>query len=142
MAEWNRIVVGLDGSECSKAALKWAAEEARRHGAELFAISAWTPPPVAYPFGGFPAGVEQQPAENARAVLEQILRDELGEDPGITVHSDVIEGNPSKVLIDLSKDADVVVIGTRGHGGFTGMLLGSVSQHVTAHAACTVVVAR
>lgn len=142
MADWRRIVVGVDGSQCSKVALQWAAEEARRHGAEIFAVSAWVPPPVAYPFGGIPTGLDMQPLENASNVLERELREVLGESPDVPVRSEVIEGNPAKVLIDLSKEADVLVVGTRGHGGFSGLVLGSVSQHVAAHAACTVVVAR
>jgi nucleotide-binding universal stress UspA family protein len=58
------------------------------------------------------------------------------------MHPQVKEGNAAKLLIDHSKDADVLVVGSRGHGGFVGMLLGSVSQHVTAYAKCTVVVVR
>ena len=72
----------------------------------------------------------------------ETIRDVLGEDPPVLVHPQVKEGHAAKLLIDLSEDADVLVVGSRGHGGFAGMLLGSVSQHVAAYAKCTVVVVR
>jgi nucleotide-binding universal stress UspA family protein len=70
------------------------------------------------------------------------IRDVLSESPPVLVHPRAKEGNAAKLLIELSEDADVVVVGSRGHGGFAGMLLGSVSQHVAVHAKCTIVVAR
>jgi nucleotide-binding universal stress UspA family protein len=142
MAEMNRIVVGVDGSECSRTALKWARQEALDHGAELFAVSAWMNPPVPFPLGGLPARVESAPEETAKRVLDDTLRETLGDQPDVVVHSHVREGNAAKVLIDLSKEADLLVVGNRGRGGFSGLLLGSVSQHVAAHADCTVVVVR
>ena len=73
----------------------------------------------------------------------ETIRDVLGEDPPVLVHPpQVKEGNAAKLLIDLSEDADVLVVGSRAHGGFARLLLGSVSQHVAAHAKCTVVVVR
>ena len=70
------------------------------------------------------------------------IRDVLGEDPSVLVRPQVKEGNAAKVLIDLTEGADLLVVGSSGHGGFAGMFLGSVSQHVTAHAKCTVAVVR
>ena len=88
----------------------------------------------------------QSSTEAASKAAEQLLtdtvRDVLGEDPPVLVQPRVREGNTAKLLIDLSEEADVVVIGSRGRGGFVGLLLGSVSQNVAAHAKCTVVVAR
>ncbi len=72
----------------------------------------------------------------------EAIRDVLGEDPPVRVQPQVREGNAAKVLIDRSGDADLLVVGTRGRGGFAGMLLGSVSQNVAAYARCTVVVVR
>ena len=72
----------------------------------------------------------------------ETIRDVLGEDPPVLVQPQVKEGSAAKVLIDLSEEADLLVVGACGHGGFAGMLLGSVSQHVVAHAKCTVVVVR
>lgn len=137
----KQVLVGIDGSACSKAALRWAAEEARLRGVELHAVAAWLPLAVAYALGGFATQVDFDPRANAKLVLGETLQEVLGEDAA-NVRSEVIEGGPAKVLIDLSADADLVVVGTRGHGGFAGLLLGSVSQHVSAHAACTVVVVR
>jgi nucleotide-binding universal stress UspA family protein len=135
MAQWNQVVVGVDGSEDNRRALQWASEEASMHGAELLAVSSWTqlllvPTPQH-------SGVtwETDPtrlAENTKAMLDKTL----------SVKSSVVEGNPAKVLIDLSGSADLLVVGSRGVGGFTGLLLGSVSQHVAAHAQCTVTVVR
>jgi nucleotide-binding universal stress UspA family protein len=72
----------------------------------------------------------------------ETIRDVLGEDPPVRVQPRVKQGNAAKLLIDLSEDADMLVVGTRGHGGFADLLLGSVSQNVTAHAKCPVVVVR
>ena len=145
MAQWKRVVVGVDGSDESKRALQLASEEASDHGAELLAVSAWTPPPppTAPPYGSFPWGADtSQMAENAEAVLQKTLNEVLGESPAVPVDTRVAEGNAAKVLIDLSGSADLLVVGCRGHGGFAGLLLGSVSQQVVAHAKCNVVVVR
>jgi nucleotide-binding universal stress UspA family protein len=80
--------------------------------------------------------------ETAKELLMETIRDVLGEDPPVLVHSQAKEGNAAKLLIDLSEDADVLIVGSRGHGRFAGLLLGSVSQHVADHAKCTVVVVR
>ena len=74
--------------------------------------------------------------------LVEVIKEELGEDPPVVVQPLVKQGNPAKVLIDQSADADLLVVGTRGHGGFRGLVLGSVSQHVAAYATCSVAVVR
>jgi nucleotide-binding universal stress UspA family protein len=83
-----------------------------------------------------------QMAENAEAMLQKTLSEVLGDSPSVAVDARVAEGNAAKVLIDLSDSADLLVVGCRGHGGFAGLLLGSVSQQVVAHAQCNVVVVR
>jgi nucleotide-binding universal stress UspA family protein len=121
MAQWKRVVVGIDGSEESKRALQLASEQASEHGAELLAVSAWTPPPppTAPPFGSFPWGADTtQMAENAEAMLQKTLNEVLGDSPPVTVEARVAEGNAAKVLIDLSGSADLLVVGCRGYGGF------------------------
>jgi nucleotide-binding universal stress UspA family protein len=145
MAQWKQVVVGVDGSEDSRRALQWASEEASEHGAELVAVSSWTQPlllPTPQQSG---VPLETDPtrlAENTKAMLEETLSEVLGDSPSVSVKSSVVEGSPAKVLIDLSGSAELLVVGSRGVGGFTGLLLGSVSQHVAAHAQCTVTVVR
>ena len=146
MARWKQILVGVDGSPASRKALEWASDEAVRHGSELVLLTAYLAPPPP-PSSGTVSVHEavsssEAAGEAAKRLLMETIRDVLGEDPPVLVHPRVKEGNAAKLLIDLSEDADVVVVGSRGYGGFAGLLLGSVSQNVAAHAKCTVVVAR
>ena len=144
MRQWKRIVVGVDGSPASRTALEWAGDEAVRHGSELVVLTAWlpVPPPLAGTSSTLPTHGLTDAGETAKELLMAAVRDVLGEDPPILVQPQVKEGSAAKLLIDFSEDADLLVVGSSGHGGFAGMLLGSVSQHVTAHAKCTVVVVR
>ena len=138
----TKIVVGVDGSDESQAALRWAYDEARQRGAELDVVHAWT-----YPYQGPRTGVTE-PRDlmelDAAKALEQTMttlqRDHTG--TGVTTHAHVREGNPADVLVQESKDAELLVVGSRGRGGFASLLLGSVSTAVTHHAACPVVVVR
>jgi nucleotide-binding universal stress UspA family protein len=115
-----------------------------RHGSEPVVLTAWlpTPPPLAGVSSTLPTHGATDARDTAKEPLIETIRDVLGEDPPVLVQPKIEEGNAAKLLIDLSEDADVLVVGSRGHGGFAGLLLGSVSQHVTAHAKCTVVVVR
>jgi nucleotide-binding universal stress UspA family protein len=145
MTEIKQIVVGVDGSDSSRAALHWAYEEAAHHGASLTAVSTWHPPslPMSPPYGAMPPeGYESEPERAARELLERLTGELEPQSPAVDVRISISKGNPAKVLIDMSQGADLVVVGSRGHGGFAGMLLGSVSNHVVAHAACPVVVLR
>ena len=93
MAQWKRVVVGVDGSDESKRALQAASEEASEHGAELLAVSAWTPL-TAPPYGSFPWGADTaQMAENAEAMLQKTLNEVLGDSPAVPVDAKVAEGN-------------------------------------------------
>ncbi|GAB3971579.1 universal stress protein [Actinoallomurus acanthiterrae] len=133
------IVVGVDGSEPSKDALRWAARQAQLTGAELRVVRAWRQP-VSY---GFPADYADADFEgDAREDLDQILEDVLGGEPRISVTAHVVEGHPAQVLIETADGADLLVVGSRGHGAFAGMLLGSVSAHCAHHATCPVLVVR
>jgi nucleotide-binding universal stress UspA family protein len=145
MGRWKRILVGVDGSPASRRALEWASDEAVRHGSELVLLTAYLAPPP--PPSGTPSVQEairakEAASETAKELLMETIRDVLSEDPPVLVHPHVKEGNAAKLLIDFSEDADVLVVGSRGYGGFAGLLLGSVSQNVAAYAKCTVVVAR
>jgi nucleotide-binding universal stress UspA family protein len=145
MAGISSIVVGVDGSDTSRAALHWAHEEAAHHGASLTVVTAWHLPtlPMSPSLSSLPEeGYESQPKRNAFAVLDRLIAGLEARDPAVDVRSTIVEGNPAKVLIDRSKECDLLVVGSRGLEGFAGMLLGSVSQHVVAHAECPVVVVK
>ena len=113
-------------------------------GIELLLVSVWTPPPteIAPPFGSFPWGTNVDLSGAAEQALQEMLQSVVGDQDHVKVKTQVASGNAAKILIDLSQDADFLVVGSRGHGGFAGLLLGSVSQHVAAHASCPVVVVR
>ena len=144
MSRWTEIVVGVDGSEGSRRALRWAFEESREHDAKLLVVTAWSlpAPPMAPPFGSYPWEGSFDLSEPARQLVTTSIAEALGPDPEGVVESVVVQGNAAKVLLERSGTADLLVVGSRGHGAFAGMLLGSVSHHVTAHASCTVAVVR
>jgi nucleotide-binding universal stress UspA family protein len=130
------VVVGIDGSQHSLDALRWAAKYAREFGALLRPVTAWS-------FSGSAEYVLKADFERlAKANLEEALHVLRTEFHDVAVEPAVVQGSAASVLIDASRDADLLVIGTRGHGGFAGMLLGSVSQHCLHHAACPVAVVR
>jgi nucleotide-binding universal stress UspA family protein len=141
---WNRVVVGVDGSEGSRRALRYAAEEAEAHGAGLTALLAYSVPvpPVTVGLGAPPLRSADTSRDDAEDLLAATVRETLGEEPAVKVGTEVVEGSAAAALIDASQGCDLLVVGTRGHGGFAGMLLGSVSQHLAAHAGCTVAVVR
>ncbi len=141
MSSWKTVVVGVDGSPPSRTALSWAAGEAADHQADLLVVTVWEQPLVP-PMGNPSLGREVVTSESTAGDLVQVIRDELGDDPPVLVQPRVAEGNPAHVLIESSEGADLLVVGTRGHGGFAGLLLGSVSQHVAAYAKCAVTVVR
>ncbi len=143
MAGIGRIVVGVDGSNSSRKALAWAYDEAGHHGATLVVVMTWHPPTTP-PYGSIPPeDYGGEPRREALELLERFTSELVPKDPAVDVHTSIEEGrNPAKSLIERSSEADLVVVGSRGHGGFIGMLLGSVSQHVVAHAECPVVVVR
>jgi nucleotide-binding universal stress UspA family protein len=146
MAQWKQILVGVDGSSESRKALEWAGDEAVQHGSELVALTAYLapPPPPSSGTVAFQGAIHSSEVANERAkqLLMETIRDVLGENPPVRVQPRVKQGNAAKLLTDLSEDADLLVVGSRGHGGFADLLLGSVSQNVVAHAKCTVVVVR
>jgi nucleotide-binding universal stress UspA family protein len=137
------VVVGVDGSEGSSAALRWAVDEARLRGATLKVVQAWHVPTVAY--GGYLAvpleGLEDW-AKETSAALEEQLAEVLGDDPGVVVVREVVEAPAAKAVVEAARGADLVVVGSRGRGGFSGLLLGSVSAHVAHHAPCPVTIVR
>jgi nucleotide-binding universal stress UspA family protein len=143
VSTWKSVVVGVDGSRGSRAALTWAAAEAAEHGADLVVLRVWERTLLpALGSGSVPPGDVQDSRERAAEDLVQIIKEELGEEPPVVAQPRVKEGNAAEVLIAESGTADLLVVGTRGHGGFAGLVLGSVSQHVAAYAQCPVTVVR
>ncbi|MFN3340597.1 MAG: universal stress protein [Dietzia sp.] len=132
------VVVGVDGGPDSLRALAWAAEYASTVGARLIALTAVDTPAVVGPYA-MAGWVDPSVLEDrARAMLSDAVRDTLGD--GARVDQKVVRGHPAPAIVAASRDARLLVVGNRGRGGFTGMLLGSVSQHVVPHARCPVVV--
>jgi nucleotide-binding universal stress UspA family protein len=134
------ILVGVDASDESRDALRWAAHYAALVGDRLEVVHAWntrqelvwvpeTPPPPA-------------PIDVARNRLTEMVDDVLGADSSVAKSVDVVEGHASKVLVERSRHAELLVVGSRGHGGFDGMTLGSVSGHCAEHAHCSVMIVR
>jgi nucleotide-binding universal stress UspA family protein len=138
-----RIVAGVDGSPSSLAALRWAVRQAQRTGGTVDAVIAWQFPATGN-FGWAPvAAIDDLDFESiAKHTLDQAIGG-LGElAAGVPVRPLVAQGLPAQVLLDASDGADLLVVGSRGHGGFAEALLGSVSQHLVHHASCPVVVMR
>jgi nucleotide-binding universal stress UspA family protein len=129
----SRIVVGVDGSPSSEQALRWAAEQARLTGQELHAVITWEFPVT---YGALPVPDDVDWADESRAILEKTVANALPE----TEAPQVVHGAPARALLDVTEGADLLVVGCRGHGGFAGLLLGSVSQHVVTHTSCPVLV--
>jgi nucleotide-binding universal stress UspA family protein len=135
------ITVGVDGSKGAAAALDWAVDEARRRGAQLTAVYAWARPAV-NGWGYVPPelldGAELE--RRAQARLEAELREVVGDAPGVEVLAIVREGRPAEVLVEASHDAELLVVGSRGHGGLAATMLGSVGHACVQQALCPVVV--
>jgi nucleotide-binding universal stress UspA family protein len=139
-----RIVAGVDGSPSSISALRWAVRQAALTGAAVDAVMAWHYPAAAAGYGWAPAGMEGSFdfTENAAKVLADAIGAAVDPGSGVPVHARVFEGDPARALLDACDGADLLVVGSRGHGGFAEALLGSVSQHCVHHAQCPVVVIR
>ncbi len=134
------IVVGVDGSSSAQAALRFAVAEATLRGAAVRAVAAWEISAMAHG-GGFAPGIDPMVFEqSASASLEQAVAS-LGEEAeGTEIERAVRMGQPAQVLVEEAEDADLLVVGSRGHGGFVGLLLGSVSHQCALHARCPVVI--
>ena len=137
----ERILCGVDGSEGAQHALRWAVAEAARRDATLVLVHAWElPPVVAYPFAAGPMFETAAIEDAAQRVMRAAVSDVRAIDADVMVESAVVHGAPATVLLQAAEKADLVVVGSRGRGGFTGLLLGSVSQQVVHHSPCPVVV--
>ena len=140
------IVVGVDHSESAKAALRFAFEEAQLRQAPLRAVHAWQ-----FGYIGAP-GIESsipvlgaEPSEHhaaADAALDATVRETIPDPGDVKIERRVVEGAAAAVLVEESREADLLVVGSRGHGGFAQLLLGSVSHQCAHHAECPVVIVR
>ncbi len=136
----QRIVVGADGSPPSNHALRWALRQAKLTGAAVEAVHAWHIPSTNgwTPMFDLAEGLSKA----GEQVLANAIAEAAGDHPAVTVHARLVEGNAAAALLQAASGADLLVLGCRGHGGFVGALLGSVSQHCVQHATCPVVVIR
>jgi len=140
-----KIVVGIDGSDPSRDALAWALEEARLRGAEVVAVHAWEAAasmPEPGPAPGFDMVDVVPLEEGAQALVDQVVEDVTRAHPGMTVERRAEAGPPVDVLVDAARDADLLVVGSRGHGSIASLLLGSVSQQLAHSAPCPLLIHR
>jgi nucleotide-binding universal stress UspA family protein len=135
------IVVGVDGSAEAKEALGWALGEARLRGAALRVVHAWQFPATAGFAAAYDGELLNALRDDAEALVDRLLA-EVGVPDSVKVEKAVVEGSAAQVLVEAAADADLLVVGSRGHGGFAGLLLGSVSQQCAHHASCPVVIVR
>lgn len=140
----HRIVVGADGSASAGVALRWAVQQAELTGGSVDAVTAWQYPAAYGGYGMAPFGSSDEfdfASWAEKALAEQVAAAVPG-DSTVRVRTQVAEGSPARVLLAASEGADLLVVGSRGHGGFAEALLGSVAQHCIHHARCPVVVIR
>jgi nucleotide-binding universal stress UspA family protein len=138
----KKIVVGIDGSAGSVEALRWALQLAEETGARVEAVHAWT---VSYAWiDSYAPDIERwckEASESAHRTLDTAIDAAMaGRTDRLPISRSLVEGGAAQALLDASKDADLLVVGTRGRGGFAGLLLGSVSQQCTHHSHTPVVV--
>jgi nucleotide-binding universal stress UspA family protein len=141
-AQHECVVVGVDGSASSAQALRWARFMADTTGSPLHAVAVWQPlSSYTWATAGWAAVPgDWDPAGDTEKMLQSTLDDVFGADRPPALHTTVQEGIPAKVLLDYSRTATMLVVGSRGHGGFAGLMLGSVSTACAEHATCPVLV--
>jgi nucleotide-binding universal stress UspA family protein len=139
-----RIVVGVDGSSSSRAALRWAVRQATFTGGTIDAVMAWQIPMMLQSYGWAPIGAEEAVDFEAEAkrTIEAMVSEEVEPASQHLVTSHVVNGHPAQVLLEAASHADLLVVGSRGHGAFTEALLGSVGQYCVHHAHCPVLIIR
>lgn len=135
----RRIVVGIDGSEPSKAALRWALDQAVLTGATVHAVAAWEYPSL---YGWFAPMVDEGFEQAARRTLAAEVNEIVGPQRAVKVRESLVLGHAAEVLLEAAEDADLLVLGSRGRGTFARTLLGSVSTRCAAHGVCPVVIVR
>ena len=137
ITQFNKIIVGVDGSPSSNAALEWAAQEAEIRGSTLELIHAWNYPNLGYE--GYVAVLEDF-EKDASALLDEVVAFVRKNYPKLQLVSSLIQGPTAQTIMDRAKEADMVVVGSRGRGGFSALLLGSVGQQLVHHCPAPVVI--
>ncbi len=141
----QKIVVGIDGSDPSKEALRWAVEDARVRGAEVIALHAYELPVPAPDAAPAPPtdlpGLIEETHEGALRFVTEVVNEIVGHAVTVDVAPIAVAETPAKALLDAARDADLLVVGSHGHG-LSGLLLGSVSLECAQHAACPVLIHR
>jgi nucleotide-binding universal stress UspA family protein len=132
-----RIVVGVDGSAHSAAALRWALDEAQKRSGEVTAVFCWQ-----IPFLSFPGAFDRDELETAAKDFVSATIKEIAPSPPVPLHTLVAEGEPTESLLVAAEDADLLVVGTKGRSRFPGLRLGAVSLGVASNATCPVVLVR
>ena len=140
MTAVDKIVVGIDGSPSSIQALEWAATQAEAAGVSVMVVMTWEWPVFYGWTPEIPSGWD--PSADAGNVANEAVESIRADHPSVTFEVAILEGHPAPALVDLSATAALLVVGSRGHGEFAGMLLGSVSEYCVTHAHCPVVVVR
>lgn len=138
-ASFGVIVVGIDGSACSIDALRWAAAEPRLRGSRLVLVHSWHVPNLGVP-GLAPPVADDEFAAAADLMLDHVIG--AAGELGVPADRQITKGHPAHDLIEASPCAELIVVGSHGHGGVAGTLLGSVSQRVAMHAHRPVVIVR
>jgi nucleotide-binding universal stress UspA family protein len=137
------IVVGVDGSPASALALHWSLAEAKLRGAPLRVVHAWSAP-VLVTSAGAVATVDESfrtsLREGGSELVARLLEESGAASAGVEIERVIVEGRPAPTLVREAREAALLVVGSRGHGGFAGLLLGSVSQQCAHHAHCPVVI--
>lgn len=137
----QKIVVGVDNSPGARRALEWALDEAALRDATVVAVHAWQLPYVlSTPLGVVSVPVDEDATAEAEAELAAVIDEVAAAHPGTPVERQVVLGSPAAALIEEGADAQLIVVGSRGRGGFAGLLLGSVSHQLAHHAPCPVVI--
>jgi nucleotide-binding universal stress UspA family protein len=139
-ANEGRIVVGIDGSAASKEALLWAARQAELTHSSLEIVTTWDWPPSYGWAIPFPDGFD--PEKGVHAMVEKAASDAQAQHPAIVIATRSLQGHPAPILVEASKGADLLVVGSRGHGEFVGMLIGSVGEYCATNAHCPVLIHR
>lgn len=135
----GKIVVGVDGSEPSKAALRWALRQAELTGGWVSAVISWDAPPI---YGWEAAPSREDLNSDSAHILGEVIAEVTSGHSDISIEREIVNGHPAKALLSSAEGAEGLVLGNRGRGGFTKALLGSVTAYVTHHATCPITVIR